>query len=152
MFDRTHVPITKDDIDHIDHIESKLNIILPEMLVRHYLEINGGSPEKSYFYSEESDKETHIQLFSPFKYVNPGMRIKTIEDRYELYKQKASIMTDYLPFANDFGANPICVNLKTGEVCIIYMDLGEITSESIIFLSDNFDNFIAELSENSVDD
>ena len=64
MFDRVHSPITKGDIDGI---QSKLKITLPEMLVRHYLQFNGGSPEKSYFYSKKSDRETNIQLFSPFK-------------------------------------------------------------------------------------
>ena len=37
-----------------------------------------------------------------------------------MFKGKSPLMASYFPLANDYGANPICVNLEDGEsiLCI----------------------------------
>ena len=61
-------------------------------------------------------------------------------------------MTSYFPFANDYGANPICVNLEDGEVYIVYMDLGELEDRCFYCIAESFRDFVDSLSEDSIDD
>jgi cell wall assembly regulator SMI1 len=145
-FQKTSKQITKEEIGQI---EQDLGIKIPKDFVEHYLKNNGGVSNKRYFYSEESDIEIEIQVFSPIKHKTTG---RTIEEKYLLFKQKSELMSDYLPFANDYGANQICVNLNNGEVCIVWMDQGEITEKCITFLAKDFKIFLASMSEESIDE
>ena len=61
-------------------------------------------------------------------------------------------MASYFPFANDYGANPICVNLEDGGVYIVYMDLGELEDRCFCRMAGSFREFVEFLSEDSVDD
>ena len=142
MFSKTQKTITREEIDEI---EKSLGITLPQELLEHYLKYNGGVPEKPCFYSEESDVEIEIQSFSPLKYSNDDLR--TLEEKYVLFKEKSDLMTRYLPFANDYGANRICIGLENGKIYVVYMDLGEITDDSVVLLADSFNEFIDGLEE-----
>jgi len=68
-----------------------------------------------------------------------------------LFKGKSPLMASYFPFANDYGANPICVNLKGGGVYIIYMDLGELEDRCFRRIAESFLEFVESLSEDSMD-
>ena len=149
MFDDTSKQITREEIKAI---ESKLGITFPDCFVEHYLQYNGGIPSEAFFYSEEEDIETEIQLFSPLKYRFQNVDVRTVEEKYELFKSKSEIMSDYLPFANDYGNNQICINLKDNKVYIVYMDLGELTQDCFKQLADDFDEFIDGLSSESIED
>ena len=61
-------------------------------------------------------------------------------------------MTAYFPFANDYGANPICFNLEDGGVYIVYMDLGGLEDRCFRRLAEKFRDFVEALSETSIDD
>lgn len=61
-------------------------------------------------------------------------------------------MTSYFPFANDYGANPICVNLEDGGVYIVYMDLGELEDRCFQRIAESFRDFAESLSEDGIDD
>jgi hypothetical protein len=61
-------------------------------------------------------------------------------------------MTSYFPFANDYGANPICINLEDGGVYIVYMDLSELEDRCFHCLAESFLGFVEGLSEDSIDD
>ena len=145
-FENSGKQITKDEIKQI---EQELGIKIPDSLVEHYLKHNGGIPEKPFFYYEETDNEIEVQLFSPIKHKLDG---RTVEEKYRLFKEKSDFMCNYLTFANDYGANQICVDLNSGKVCIIYLDMGEIKDECMAFLANDFNGFISGLSENSIDD
>ena len=148
MFDKMSQAISKEEINLI---ESELNIVMPAKFVEHYLMFNGGIPTNPFFYSEESGTEIEIQRFSPIKYLDEGIRITTLEDKYLLFKQKSKLMSEYLPFANDYGANQICINLINGKIYIVYMDMGELTDKCFTFLANGFEEFIAGLSNESID-
>lgn len=150
IFSKASKVLTKADIEEA---ETKLGFSFPESFTRHYLEYNGGIPSKTYFYSEESGTEIDIQIFAPIKYrYSEYDQLKTVEEKYAFYKGISELMSEYLPFANDHGGNPICVNVKNGKVYIVWMDLGEITQKCFRYLSENFDEFIDGLAEESIDD
>lgn len=132
-------------LDDIREIEAKLNIELPKQLVKHYLKYNGGTPDKPFFSSIISDIETSVQAFLPMKYMDEiGY---TLEDGYLDFINRKVIPEKFLPFAHDAGGNPFCINLENGEVVIIWLDLGEVNEDAIIFLADDFDEFLNTLSE-----
>ncbi|EOS24600.1 hypothetical protein C806_02114 [Lachnospiraceae bacterium 3-1] len=123
MFEKMSKALTREDIKEI---EVNLGLAFPGDFVEHYLSYNGGIPAKPFFYCEEEDMETEIQVFLPLKYRYCDIPIGTAEEKYLLFKGKFPLMATYFPFANDYGANPICVNLEDGGVYIVYMDLGEL--------------------------
>lgn len=149
MFQNTSKPITRADIEEM---ELELGIRLPESLIEHYLVYNGGIPSKPFFYSEDTDIETGIQIFSPIKYKFDHIAIKTVEEKYTFFKEKSVLMSRYLPFANDHGANQICLNLENNQIYIVYMDLGELNEECFEYLANDFYEFMNGLSEESIDD
>ena len=149
MFSKSSKPISKEEMSIL---ESELNLVFPEEFMELYYEFNGGIPNKPFFYSEESDIEIEIQRFSPIKYTCKDSSTRTLEEKYLLFREKAEIMSQYLPFANDYGANQICIHLDSGKIYIVYMDVGEIKDECIVFLSDSMKAFIAGLSDQSVED
>lgn len=149
LFSNISKSLTREDIETM---ESELGITLPDSFIDHYLVYNGGIPSKPYFYSEEEDAETAIQIFSPIKYGFKDLDLRTVEQKYVLFKEKSNVMCRYLPFANDYGSNQICINLDNGKVYIVYMDIGELDQKCFQFLANDFSEFLNGLSEESVDD
>ena len=142
MFLETAKQLTLDDIRAI---EIKLNIKLPKQLVKHYLKFNGGIPEKPVFYSDDSDIETSVHTFLPMKYKDEVGY--TLEDGYLDFKNRKVIPEEFLPFALDAGGNLFCINLESGQVVIIWLDLGEVNEKAIRWLANDFDVFLNSLNE-----
>ena len=149
MFEKMSKALTREDIAGI---EANLGFAFPEDFVEHYLSYNGGIPTKPFFYFEEEDIETEIQIFLPLKYRYCDIPIGTAEEKYLLFTGKSPLMTSYFPFANDYGANPICVNLENGGVYIVYMDLGELEDRCFCCIAESFRDFVESLSEDSIND
>ncbi|WP_027088810.1 SMI1/KNR4 family protein [Thomasclavelia saccharogumia] len=143
MFDKVSRALTREDIAEI---EVNLGFALPEDFVEHYLSYNGGIPTKPFFYSEEEDIETEVQVFLPLKHRYCDISIGTAEEKYILLKGKSPLMTSYFPFANDYGSNPICVNLEDGGVYIVYMDLGKLEDRCFRRIAESFRDFVESLS------
>ncbi len=149
MFKKMGKSLTRADIEEI---EVNLGLTFPENFVECYPSYNGIVPAKPFFYSETEDIETEVQVFLPLKNQCCDIPIKTAEEKYLLFKKKSPLMTSYFPFANDYGANPICINLENGKVYIMYMDLGELTDKCFHCLAESFLDFVKGLSEGSMDD
>ena len=149
MFEKMSKSLTREDIAEI---EVNLGLAFPEDFVEHYLSYNGGIPAKPFFYCEEEDIETEIQVFLPLKYRYCDIPIGTAEEKYLSFKGKSPLMASYFPFANDYGANPICVNLEDRGVYIVYMDLGELEDRCFQRIAESFRDFVESLSEDSIDD
>lgn len=149
MFEKVSKVLTREDIAEI---EADLGLAFPEDFIEHYLLYNGGIPTKPFFYSEEEDIETEVQVFLPLKHRYSDLPIRTAEEKYLLFKGKFPLMTSYFPFANDYGANPICVNLEDGGIYIVYMDLGELEDRCFHRIAESFRDFIESLSEDGMDD
>lgn len=146
MFNNTSRSIIKSEIETI---ELELGITFPQSFIEHYLVYNGGIPSTPFFYSE-TDIETEIQVFSPIKYKNNN-NIKTVEEKYVFFKEKSMLMSEFLPFANDYGSNQICINLKNNKIYIVYMDIGELNQRCFKYLAKNFEEFINGLSDESIE-
>jgi len=142
MFSGTSKVLLMEDIIEI---ESKLNVKLPKQLVNHYLKYNGGIPEKSFFYSEEADIEISVSTFLPIKYDN-GLN-PTLERNYLFFKDNGIIPQEYVPFALDWGGNLCCINLSSGQIVVIWLDLGEVNHDAIRFVADSFDDFLDGLED-----
>lgn len=149
MFKKVSRALTRTEIERI---EKDLELTFPEEFVEHYLSCNGGIPTKPFFYCEEQDMETEIQAFLPLKYPYPDIPIRTAEEKYVLFKEKSPLMASCFHFANDYGANPICVNLENGGVCLVHMDLGELEDRCFVWLAESFEAFVKGLSEDSIED
>ena len=149
MFEKMSKALTREDIAEI---EVELGLAFPEDFIEHYLSYNGGIPTKTVFYSGEEDMETEVQVFLPLKHRHCDIPIGTAEEKYLLFKGKSPLMTSYFPFANDYGANPFCVNLEDGGVYIVYMDLGELEDRCFRRIAESFQDFVESLSEYSIDD
>ena len=148
MFSKTS---TKLSVDDLKSVEIKLGLILPDQLANHYLQFNGGIPDKPVFYSEKSDIETRIQVFLPMR--NSNIKgLPTFEEMYLKLKEQITLLSRrYLPFAHDGGANPFCVDLETGNIVIIWLDIGIVDNKAIKYLANDFNDFIVNL-ENEEDD
>jgi cell wall assembly regulator SMI1 len=137
MFSGTSKELLMEDIQEI---ESKLKLTLPEQLVKHYLEFNGGIPDKSDFYSEEADMETSISTFLPMMY-DDGIN-STLEENYLYFQEREIVPENLMPFAIDWGGNQFCIDLENGQVFIVWLDLGEVNEDAIRFIANDFDEFI----------
>lgn len=142
MFIKCAKKITDTDLKHI---ETLLGFKLPDDFRLHYLKYNGGIPEKRFFYIKTYHVYVEISSFFSFKYPRDYDDSWTIEQRYIHYSKKRILPQELLPFADDLGGNYFCINLKSGEIVLVYMDLGEITTKSIRFLSNSFSDFLINL-------
>ncbi|ELY2043289.1 TPA: SMI1/KNR4 family protein [Enterobacter ludwigii] len=93
--------------------ESKLSITLPDDFVSHYLQFNGGIPEKSWWDGGEGFEPVEVAGFKPFVYntqTNDDPR-SLIDGCYISMLDREVIPRNLLPFANDWGGNFFCLNL-----------------------------------------
>ncbi|POR20626.1 hypothetical protein BWK58_13820 [Flavobacterium columnare] len=135
--------------EDINSIEASLNIVLPEILINHYLENNGGIPENQYIYNDEYDTFFKIKFFKPFLYESEEYSTFTIEDTYKMHVlEKQTFDKKYLPFANDVSNNLYCLNLENGEIDLIFLDKEDI---EILNISSNLNEFIDNLEEEGDD-
>lgn len=137
MFVETSKKLSYNDINEV---ETKLNIVLPKQLVRHYMKYNGGIPEKSFLYSYISDIETSVHTFLPIKYEDEVGY--TLEDMYVHFTSKNIFPKKYLPFACDAGGNLFCIDMENEKIVIIWLDVGEVNENMIPVLSNSFDEFL----------
>jgi len=142
MFYNCSFQLTRKDLEEVEIL---LSFQLPQELKEHYLQYNGGLPNKPCFFEENSGLETRVHVFLPIKFDNNiGY---TLEKGYLDFKGRNIIPKKYLPFANDAGGNIFCIDLDSKQVVLIYLDLGEVTNRCIKFLANSFTEFINNLEE-----
>lgn len=85
--------------------EEKLSITLPDDFVSHYLQFNGGAPEKTWWDGDEDFEPVEVAAFKPF--VNNGQTNddprSLIDGCYISMVDRQVIPKNLLPFANDWG-------------------------------------------------
>ncbi|ENL6905816.1 SMI1/KNR4 family protein [Enterobacter ludwigii] len=104
--------------------ESKLSITLPDDFVSHYLQFNGGTPEKSWWDGDEGFEPVEVAGFKPFVYNtqtndDPGT---LIDGCYISMLDREMIPRNLLPFANDWGGNFFCLNLDNYSIVYFATD------------------------------
>lgn len=104
--------------------ESKLSITLPDDFVSHYLQFNGGIPEKSWWDGGEGFEPVEVAGFKPFVYntqTNDDPR-SLIDGCYISMLDREVIPRNLLPFANDWGGNFFCLNLDNYSIVYFATD------------------------------
>ena len=130
-------------------LEGRLGYSLPKSFKDHYIINNGGQPAQNEFYVERDDSYLAIDNFYPVQHPST-IDSSTVEKMYDLLsRQKNAIPKHFLPFAHDPGNNKVCLDMKTGRVYVVYMDLGNPMKipEAIKKVADSFANFISNLKE-----
>ena len=108
----------------IAKIEEKLSITLPDDFVSHYLHLNGGTPEKSWWDCDEDFEPVEVAGFKPFVYnaqTNDDPR-SLIDGCYISMLAREVIPNNLLPFANDWGGNFFCLNLDNYSIVYFATD------------------------------
>ncbi|EPF1233153.1 SMI1/KNR4 family protein [Enterobacter cloacae] len=103
---------------------SKLSISLPDDFVSHYLQFNGGTPEKSWWDGDEGFEPVEVAGFKPFVYntqINDDPR-SLIDGCYISMLDREVIPRNLLPFANDWGGNFFCLNLDNYSIVYFATD------------------------------
>lgn len=132
-------------------VEKFMNVQIPQELREHYLEYNGGKPERNCWWQDDFIY-FEIAKFKPIRYVNNEVnqeKYATLENNYFNRITENVLPKEYVPFAYDHGNNYFCINTKTEDICIIFMDLGNPIEnpDSIRILTNGFKNFIENLEE-----
>ena len=140
----TEKNITKEEIQKI---AGSLKTTFPDSFIEFYLLNNGGVPEveDSFVYNDGWAVVT-VGSFYAMAIADTKDQL-SLESTYSMFMKQNRFPKHYLPFAYDEGSNQICLNLNTGEIVIIFLDLGPVTEETIDFLAPNFETFINELGE-----
>ena len=106
--------ITAADLDHLESIIGKK---LPLPFRIHYLKYNGGTPERTYWQSEDFEGPVEVSVFKSI--VDSE---STVLSTYQLMLKKKVLPPHLLPFANDWGGNFFCLNLDTGAISYFTID------------------------------
>ncbi|WP_289630235.1 SMI1/KNR4 family protein [Bacteroides sp.] len=136
---------------NIEALEKTIKNKLPFEFKNFYLNSNGGVPIKKYFYIEKDDNFVEISFFIPIFYTTSDLGELNIESTYQELIKK-NIPNIYLPFAVDWGGNYFALNLETGNVILLLMDLGDFTNKCIKYLSSSFSSFLEKLQNEEDDD
>lgn len=136
---------------NITSLEKFVGYCVPTDLSDFYLFSNGGVPDKSHFYIEKDDDFVEISLFIPILYTNDDLGGMSVELSYK-YLTKIGIPHKYLPFGVDWGGNYFSLDLETGNIVLLLMDLGDFSDKCIKYIAHNFSSFINNLQEHEEED
>lgn len=100
----------------IEEAERKMSVIFPDEFKKHYLEYNGGYPEKDIYVWSDGGRTT-INTFSSIKYDG----FQNLENSY----RNLTVLEQYLPvgvipFATDDGGNFFCISAREKDYGNIY--------------------------------
>ncbi len=125
----------------IDAVERRIGRTLPEPLRQHYLEANGGQPEKSSFLHEDGFELVVHQFLS----MRPGGK-GDFEDSFLHAKVDAPFLPDDLiPFAIDPGGDYFCISddaARLGQIFFFYSEEADEPDEATVFLAPSLAEFI----------
>lgn len=134
--------------------EEKLSITLPDDFVSHYLQFNGGTPEKSWWDGDEDFEPIEVAAFKSFVYNgqtndDPG---SFIDSCYISMVDREVIPQNLLPFANDWGGNFFCLDLDNYSIVYYASDsfdedltMQENHTTLQRYLTNSFANFVNQL-------
>lgn len=117
-FSTTEMAITSTDIDTL---ELAIGYKVPRPFRTHYLKYNGGSPQRTYWFSDTFEEPLEIATFKPISKAGEA-NASSILSTYTAMVRKQVIPPHLLPFANDWGGNFFCLNLNTGAISYFATD------------------------------
>jgi hypothetical protein len=135
-FTETETSVTLEDLRNLEEI---LNIKLPTEFIFHYIQFNGGVPDR-YIFSHKGERFV-INDFLPIKYGK-----NTIEHTYDSIKHY--LPKQMVPFAADPSGNYFCFSTSdTSQGKIYYWDHenSDNPQRAITLLADNLTQFIQNM-------
>ena len=135
----------------ITKTEEKLSITLPDDFVSHYLQFNGGIPEKSWWDGDEDFEPIEVAAFKPFVYNSQTNNAlgSLIDGCYISMVDREVIPKNLLPFANDWGGNFFCLDLDNYSIVYFATDsfdedltMQENHTKLQRYLTNSFANFV----------
>jgi len=144
IFLQTSPQLTLTDIAKI---ETELSIFFPPEFTSHYLQYNGGYPERD-VYAWAGGGTTTINTFSSLKYRG----FSSVEDtNKDLILLENYLPTGIVPFATDDGGNFFCISARLVDFgCIYYCNNDHYNiynhEECLLLLERSFKTFIENLS------
>ncbi|MCY6354522.1 SMI1/KNR4 family protein [Clostridium sp. ZS2-4] len=131
-------PISEEDIKYV---ENKYKFFMPKDIRKHYLQYNGGYPEKSMYTTDNGD-EFVVTWFIP---------IKSDKKSSELYAvlgvlREEKVIPDWLiPFADEAGGDFYCYSLRKNELGAIYYWSHEFND--VVYITKSLEEFLNNMVE-----
>jgi len=149
-------------LDDIKYIEDKISYSFPIEFISHYLEFNGGIPERSWWDdSKDTFEPIEVSRFKSIKYnkMSKDSPLSLIDGCYISMVNKEVIPSNLIPFANDWGGNFFCIDKNNGNIIFYATDsfdeeltMKENHRKAQRFLTLTFDEFKSNLvTENELD-
>jgi hypothetical protein len=135
--------------DDVKVIENELKVTFPQDFVEHYLEFNGGYPEKDKFLWDKNDHNitTTVNTFFSLKFEGFG----NIEFIYQdLVLNKKYLPNGIIPFASDDGGNLFCISCRDEDYnCVYYCNNDHYNTNNneahLTLLNKSFNDFLNNL-------
>jgi hypothetical protein len=125
-----------------------LGVVIPDEVVRHYVEHNGGTPARPCWQSDDFEPAC-ISQFLPIKHATTGGL--SVEKSYRNGVEKGFLPRGLVPFAVDWGGNYFCFD-EDGGVYFFAVDAWsddlsneDNQKEATRFLSRSFKTFVDTL-------
>src|SRR5262245_66279103 len=125
-----------------------LGVVIPDEVVQHYVEHNGGTPARACWESNDFEPQC-ISQFLPIKHATKGGL--SVEKSYRNGVDKGFLPRGLVPFAVDWGGNYFCFD-EDGGVYFFAVDAWsddrsteENQKDATRFLSRSFKTFVDKL-------
>lgn len=125
-------PIDESDIVAF---EQGMGVTLPEPLRALYLARNGGSPERTYFRSEDGS-EYRLRGVRPIRHprFDGDILLETTVGRWQASPDE--FPRELLPFGENDGGDYFCINLTTGQIHFFDMEEADPARAHTVIASD----------------
>ena len=141
VFNETNMKLTESDIIEV---EKSIRVGFPDEFKSHYLEFNGGYPERRYYKWDNDEGFTRINSFLAMKYDQFG----TLENGYKnLSLLEAVVPIGIIQFAMDDFGNSFSISAREKDYgYIYYYDNDKYDTQDkeacLIFLCKRFNDFL----------
>jgi hypothetical protein len=141
-FYKTKTPIGEQEIIEIEKL---LDYSFPDEYRNHLLKYNGGRCKSNVFSFIENNKKTESQI-DWFLAIYDG-KYNNLQSYIDIYIIEQRRLPEYfVPIAHDPGGNLICIASNSGF--IYFWDHEKEGEDNVYFISDSFNHFIDNLSDN----
>lgn len=126
----------------IEDVERKLGFTLPPALRLHYLAFNGGEPRRRWFRSSTGFEDC-VDRFLPMKYPSFDDE-QLLEDNYlQLCVTERRVPANLLPFAEDEGGGPYCLDRLSEAVVFFNLDRENDHERAIRVVAPSLEAFVS---------
>lgn len=132
----------------LDSVEQEFAIVLPPEFKEHYLNYNGGYPEKD-TYTWPNGERTTINAFASIQ----AEGFSSLEEMYrDMVIRESYLPVGIVPFATDDGGNLFCISSREQDFGAVYYHNNDHYNidnkeEALTLLDRSFKHFIDNLTD-----